>query len=196
MKSCPTCRRTYTDTSLNFCLEDGTPLITAAAPSPRPPEIHHQPAPLLNQVDPMAQPRQWSPVPPMPPQKKSSAIWWILGGLLVAGILVAGAAIMILALASMSSNSNSANRNANVRNSNARVVNRNSNSNTNGANVSNANSDASLPASMTDDFSESKWGTGNYSYGDIWYADEQYHMRSKANSYLVMYAPSNDYSTQ
>ena len=26
MKRCPTCNRTYTDASLNFCLEDGTPL--------------------------------------------------------------------------------------------------------------------------------------------------------------------------
>ena len=116
---------------------------------------------------------------------------------MVAGILVVGATVMILALASMSSNSNtSANRNTNVRNSNSRVANRNSNANTNEANVSNANSTGSLPASMTDDFSEAKWGTGNYSYGDIWYADEQYHMRSKAKTYLVMYAPSNDYSTE
>src|ERR671923_6125 len=26
MKRCPTCNRTYSDLSLNFCLEDGTPL--------------------------------------------------------------------------------------------------------------------------------------------------------------------------
>lgn len=197
MKRCPTCHRTYTDASLHFCLEDGTPLISDAAPSPPPIEIHHQPAPLLNQVDPMAQPRQWSPVPPMPPRKKSNAVWWILGGLVVAGILVIGAAVMILALASMSSNSNtSANRNTNVRNSNSRVANRNSNANTNGANVSNANSAGSLPASMSDDFSVAKWGAGNFSFGDIWYADEQYHMRSKAKTYLAMYAPSNDYGTE
>ena len=30
MKSCPTCHRTYTDASLNFCLEDGTPLTVNA----------------------------------------------------------------------------------------------------------------------------------------------------------------------
>jgi hypothetical protein len=133
----------------------------------------------------------------MPPRKKSNAIWWVLGGLVVAGILVVGAAVMILALASMSSNSNAnANRNTNVRNSNSRATNRNSNVNSNDTNVSNANSTASLPASLTDDFSEAKWGAGNYSYGDIWYADDEYHMRSKAKSYLVMYAPSNDYNTE
>lgn len=197
MKRCPSCQRTYTDPSLNFCLEDGTPLTSDAAPSAPPVEFHHQPAPLLNQVDPMGQPRQWSPVPPMPQRKKSSAVWWILGGLVVAGILVVGATIMILALASMSSNSNStANRNTNVRNNNSKVVNRNSNANTNVANVGNVNSSASLPASMDDDFSEAKWDAGNYSYGDIWYADEEYHMRSKAKAFLVMYGPSNNYSTE
>lgn len=193
MKRCPNCHRTYTDASLNFCLEDGTPLINDTAPSPPPIEIHHQPAPLLNQVDLTAQPRQWSPVPPMPPRKKSNAVWWVLGGLVVAGILVVGAAIMILALASMSSNSNTtANRNANVRNANSRVT-RNANANTNVANV---NSSSNLPSSMTDDFSEAKWGKGTFSFGDIWYAHDEYHMRSKVKTYLVMYAPSNDYNTQ
>jgi hypothetical protein len=150
---------------------------------------------MLNQADPMAQPRQWSPVPQMPPPKKSGAIWWVLGGILVAGVLVVGATIMILALASMGSNTNNtANRNTN-RNSNARVTNRNSNANTNASNVSNSNSNGNLPSSMSDDFSEAKWGAGNYSYGDVWYADDQYHMRSKAKTYLVMYGPSN-YSTE
>jgi hypothetical protein len=193
MKRCPTCQRTYTDASLNFCLEDGTPLLSDAAPSPPPAEVYRQPTPLLNQVDPMAQPRQWSPVPPMPPRKKSSAVWWVLGGVVVVGILVVGAAIMMLALASMGSNSNTtSNRNANLRNSNSRTTNRNSNANTNAGNV---NSSSNLPASITDDFSEAKWGTGSYSFGDIWYADDEYHMRSKAKTYLVMYAPSADYST-
>jgi len=195
MKRCPTCQRTYTDASLNFCLEDGTPL-SDAAPSPPPAEIHHQPAPLLNQVDPMAQPRHWSPMPPMPPQRKSNAVWWILGGIVVVGIVVVGALVMILALASMGSNSNtSSNGNENLGNANSRIANRNSNANTNVANVSNANSADSLPASITDDFSEAKWDAGNFPFGDVWYADDEYHMRSKAKTYLVMYAPSNEYNT-
>ena len=200
MKRCPTCQRTYTDASLNFCLEDGTPLISDALPPPSlpQPEVRQQQTPLLNQVDQMAPTRAWSPVPPMPPpRKKSNAVWWVLGGLVVAGILLVGGAVMLLAIASMSSNSNTnANLNTNVRNSNARVTNRNTNINSIGTNVSNTNSTGSLPASMSDDFSEAKWGAGNYSYGDTWYADDEYHMRSKSKSYLVMYAPSNDYNTE
>ena len=58
MKRCPTCNRTYTDPSLNFCLEDGTPLTTDAPdpnatiryPGPRdtsepPPTEIYRPAP-------------------------------------------------------------------------------------------------------------------------------------------------------
>src|SRR5947208_4808554 len=40
-----------------------------------------------------------------------------------------------------------------------------------------------------------KCGTGNYSFGDIWYHNDEYHMRSKEKTYLVMYAPTDDYNT-
>src|ERR1044072_3852204 len=73
MKRCPTCNRTYTDTSLNFCLEDGTPLSTDPAlnatirypasrdtADPPPTEIYHPPPPVVS-------PRQTIPPPPPPP---------------------------------------------------------------------------------------------------------------------------------
>lgn len=216
MKSCPTCKRTYTDASLNFCLEDGTPL-SASTPSgaapgfdpnatirytdPRdtksPGEPYHPASPAVYEVaDPVShqgsefgqqQRSNLSRAGAQP--RKSNAVWWILGGLVVAGIIVIGGIIMILALASMKSNSNA---NSNRANMNSRNVNRNANGNTN-ANGANAN--ANLPTSLTDDFSEKKWGTGNYAFGDVWYADDQYHMRSKSKTYLVMYAPSSEYKT-
>ena len=208
MKRCPSCNRTYTDPSLNFCLEDGSPLVPDAGPgsspgsggystsrdrTPQPTQMFQQQPTLLNQVEPSAQPRQWSPMGE-PPKKKSSAVWWILGGIVIAGVLVIGATVMILALASLGSNSNNTNANTNTnRNSNSRVVNRNSNSN---SNASNTNSDSTLPSSLVDDFSEVKWGVGSFDYGDIWYDDDEYHMRAKAKSYLVMYAPNNDYNTE
>ncbi len=207
MKRCPTCNRTYTDTSLNFCLEDGTPLVADAGrtpdphatlrysdgidANPPPTEIYRQATPLLNQVDASAQPRQWSPAPVQQPRKKSNAVWWVLGGVVVAGLIVVGVAVMILALASIGSNSNG-NTNANVantRNTNTRVVNRNTN-------VSNVNSSSSLPATLTDDFSVATWGSGNFTFGEVWYANDQYHMRSKEKTYLVMYAPKNEYNTE
>ena len=212
MKSCPTCNRTYTDASLNFCLEDGTPLVSSLpsgidpnatlrypdARDPKPPApVYRQPAPPTYQATvPTASQgssfgqQQSSPLTgPGMPARKSNAIWWILGGLLVLGVIVVGGLIMIIALASMSSSSNA---NSNPANTNVRVANRNVNANSNAANV---NANANLPSLLTDDFTQQKWVTGNYSFGDIWYADDEYHMRSKEKTYMVMYAPSNDYKT-
>jgi hypothetical protein len=109
----------------------------------------------------------------------------------VLGVIIIGGVIMIIALASIGSNSNA---NSNRGNLNSRVANSNANANSN-TNLSNVNSNANLPASFTDDFSQEKWGTGNYAFGDIWYADDEYHMRAKPQKYLVMYAPSPDYKT-
>lgn len=125
-----------------------------------------------------------------PPRRKSNAVWWVLGGVLVLGVIAVGAVVMILALASMGSNANNANR-ANVNNRNG---NRNANANANAVNA-NANANANLPALFTEDFSQAKWTAGSFAFGDIWYADEQYHMRAKEESYLVMYAPSADFNT-
>src|ERR1044072_9184746 len=219
MKSCPSCNRTYTAASLNFCLEDGTPLINSAAPGfdpnatirytdPRdtktpPPETYRAPAPppvyQANVPVPSAPvtshgsqfgQQQPTHLPgPGAPVKKTSAVWWVLGGILVAGVIGVGAVIMVIALASMGSNSNTnSNRNTNSRNTNSR----NANTNTN---VANTNTNANPPNALFDDFSESKWGVATSEYGDIWYADGQYHMRSKENKYLLMYAPSSDYKT-
>jgi hypothetical protein len=208
MKTCPTCNRSYTDASLNFCLEDGTPLVSSPAPgldpnatirypdarptqAPPPPSARQPAGPssqlgsFVNQSVP-GRP-QWSPVPARVPAKKSNAVWWIIGGMLVLAIIGVGAVIMIIALASMDSHSN---ENLNQSNANSRVVNRNAN-----ASTPNANTSPSLPSSLTDDFSEEKWRTGSFDYGQLWYADDQYHMRSKEDSYMVMYAPSNEYST-
>jgi eukaryotic-like serine/threonine-protein kinase len=225
MKRCPSCNRTYTDLSLNFCLEDGTPLLNEAPtapdlnatvryPSPRdtsdppPTEIYRPETPLVNQAPPTSLPRnpnqvspnvtaaqQWSPVPQAQPRKKSNAIWWILGGLAVFAVIGVGLVIMIVVLASLGSTANDNNGNAN---SNTRVIGRSANANVSlNTNAPTRNDNSSnLPASFTDDFSSAKWGVGNSKFGDIWYADDEYHMRSKDKTFLVMYAPSNDYNTE
>ncbi|HZJ44613.1 MAG TPA: hypothetical protein VFD63_12640 [Pyrinomonadaceae bacterium] len=212
MKRCPSCNRTYTDTSLNFCLEDGTPLVADAPPmdpnatirysSPRdtaepPPTEIYRPEPLRQPAPPPPPPPQWAATPPpvrAPVQpKKSNAVWWILGGLAAFAIIGIGLLVMIIAIASMSGD-NTNNRNvANVNNN--RVDNRNINVVAN-ANVSENVNSSSLPAQFNDDFSQPKWGVGDSKFGRIWYADDEYHMTSKDRTYIVMYAPSDDYSTE
>jgi hypothetical protein len=127
---------------------------------------------------------------PAAPQKRSNAIWWILGGLLTVLILGVGAAVVFVALSLSSSGS----RNAN---SNTRESNRNANVNANVANTNvNTNTTVAPPALLADDFSEKKWGTGTSQYGRIWYTNDEYHMSSKERTFVVMYAPTNEYSTE
>src|SRR5262245_35771259 len=95
MKICPTCRKTYTDESLNFCLEDGS--VLTIAPTEAPPTVMmQQPAPTNPspgivpppQTSPsgFGQPQQqiqtsWNPQSQYTVQpKKSSKTWlWVLG---------------------------------------------------------------------------------------------------------------------
>src|SRR5215472_11422032 len=119
MKHCPGCNRTYTDDALNFCLEDGTPLVTDGPassetvryPAPRdtnpPPTEIYLPTPPLDQAPPPpVQPTpfqpQYSPMP-MGQPRRSGALWWILGGLAAVVVLGIGIVVVIIAVASMNS---------------------------------------------------------------------------------------------
>jgi hypothetical protein len=216
MKRCPTCNRTYTDNSLNFCLEDGTPLAADGPPvdpnatmrypaardtsEPPPTEIYRPepaaavpPRPITPTPPPPTRPAppppQWPPAAvAAPPKKKSNAIWWILGGLAAVVVIGGGVVVLLIALALGTDNRNlNANRNEN-RNANVSV---NTNSNTN----VNANA-TTTPASLADDFSEQKWGTGASQFGRIWYSNGEYHMSSRERTFVVMYAPSDAYNTE
>ena len=128
------------------------------------------------------------------PRKKSNAIWWILGGLVALGVIGIGLVVMIIAIASMSAtNANNTNT------TNTNTVSRNANSNANvvaNANTSSNTNSNSLPAQFVDDFSQQNWGTGDSKFGRIWYTDNEYHMSSKDKTFIVMYAPSDQYSTE
>lgn len=213
MKRCPTCNRTYTDLSLNFCLEDGTPLtsdVPGADPNatirypaardtaePPPTEVYRPatsptPRPAPPPPPPPPQPQQWTPTPTQPPRKKSNAVWWILGGLAALVVIGVGLVVMIIALASLNSNTNS-NLNANTHeNRNANVT---ANINTN-SNTVNANTTVTRSGPFIDDFSDKKWSVGVSQYGRMWYDNGEYHMSSKPQTFIVMYAPSDDYSTE
>jgi cytoskeletal protein RodZ len=137
---------------------------------------------------------QWS-APQVVRAKKSNAVWWVLGGIVVFGVLGVFLIIVLLALAGMDANQNSTNDN-----NNSVVANQNRSVNTNStpSNVINENLDSSSskPSSLTDDFGSEKWRTGNFQFGDIWYVDDEFHMRAKERMYLVMYAPNPDYTTE
>ncbi len=192
MKRCPQCNRTYTDDALSFCLDDGSPLVSASAPSSFDPSATVQfpqsrettPQPTIaygpGQMPPSSTPPPaWSPMPPTAPQKRS--VWpWILGIGAVLAFMGIGALILIIALASMSgNNNNNANTNSNA---NSRSANRNSNANMN------ANTRSTL-SSTTDDFSTESWYSGSSQFGRSWYEDDEFHMHSTKTGYIVLYAP-------
>lgn len=218
MKRCPQCNRTYTDDALSFCLDDGSPLVSTAAPSSFDPSATIQypqarettPQPTIaypSQQPPMPPPQTpstppqtpsgpaWSPMPAVEPQKRS--VWpWILGIGAVLVFMGIGVVILAVVVRNMTNtNNNNSNSNSN------RTANRNSNSNSNkntNSDTTNDNSNArSTLTSFTDDFSKQDWRTGASTYGTMWYSDEEYHMKGVKGYYFVIYSPDKpDYKTK
>src|SRR5712691_7254963 len=203
MKRCPQCNRTYTDDALSFCLDDGSPLTIASAPtpsdasatvqypqardtSPQPTIAYHpgQAAP-----PPPTPPPAWSPMPP--PQTQKRSVWpWVLGigaVLLLMGIGIAVLVVMVARVTNDNNGNRVANNSNNSNNANWKSANRNKNTNSNNTNE-NPNL-SSTPASFTDDFSTQRWGTGTWDDGKAWYQDEEYHMHAISGRFIELYAP-------
>lgn len=206
MKRCPQCNRTYADDALSFCLDDGSPLVSAAAPSSFDPSATVQypqsrettPPPTIaypGQSTPPppqspAPPPAWSPMPPPAPQKRS--VWpWLLGIGAVLVFVLIGIVILIVAIAKIT-NDNNSNRVANTNTNRTANRNTNTNRNTNDNTSTNANENSNTRSSLTsftDDFSTESWGVGPSQYGRIWYDNEEYHMHATKSGYIVMYSP-------
>lgn len=213
MKKCPSCGRAFTDDSLSFCLDDGSPLLSvgaggggaaAGANQPAARDAHAtwqytqaretNPPPTeafgTGQQFPPQTP-SWSPVPPAgaatAQPKKSKAIYWVLGVVLLLAVAVVGGAILVIALAGFSengaNNSNQAgNRNAaNTNNANGGA----SNKNTGGA--------TDKRYRVRDDFSATGWWTGTNDFGKAEYVNGQYQMTAAGYwRYVVVYGPRRD----
>ena len=160
MKRCPTCKKTFTDQNLSFCIDDGTPLVTVDTPADDTPDeatlvmpssggAESGSAGSSGQSVPAYQPTG-SYVPRDDPEQNKRKTWpWVLGLLafvlvLVAGLGIAGA-ILVPRMLRASSNTNTTNSNANVQrnNPNPNLNGENSNSGLAGENENrNDNSDA------------------------------------------------------
>jgi hypothetical protein len=92
MKTCPTCRKTYADDNLNFCLEDGS-VLTISQDAPPTMVMPNPPATNPNPVFPSQQHSQqtWAQTPAYSVQaKKKSKAWMWITGLLALGLLLCG----------------------------------------------------------------------------------------------------------
>ncbi len=94
MKQCPTCRRTYSDDTLAFCLDDGSTLVT----SPDPQKTLRVSAPRA---------ADWPAPAPVYPAPGRSAKWpiFLLVALLLVGLLAGGVGILIFGYARMAASS-------------------------------------------------------------------------------------------
>jgi len=211
MKRCPQCNRTYTDDALSFCLDDGSPLVSTAAPSsfdpsatvqyPQSRETTPQPTIAYPSQQPSMPPPQapappaWSPMPPSQPQKRS--VWpWLLGIGAVLVLMGIGVVILIVMVARVT-NTNNNNGNANSNRTANRNTNTNKNSNSDVTNTNENSNARSTLTSFSDDFSKEDWRTGSSTYGTMWYADEEYHMKGVKGFYFVIYAPDkSEYKTK
>jgi hypothetical protein len=95
MKTCPTCRRTYDDDGLNFCLEDGTVLTLSSVDATAPTVVINQPRPTSSSPPAAGIQTSWDAQSAggaysMQPKKKSSKAWLLVVGILGVLILLCG----------------------------------------------------------------------------------------------------------
>ncbi len=191
MKICPTCRKTYQDDGLNFCLEDGAILTIAAAEAP--PTMVMQAPPPTNPNPGMVQPppkqANWNQPASysMQPKKKSKTWLWVVGILGLGLLLCGGGLVGFIGFVAY---------NADTIASNTNTV---SNSGTNKSSGNTFSSPGNTPVSdgRTDleNVSLAGWVQSNSSYGNTEYTGGELIMGAKRRGYYYVLVAQNDYST-
>lgn len=189
MKICPTCRKTYADDNLNFCLEDGA-ILTFASSDPPETVMMSQPRP-TDPSTPFASPQNQGiqssfgnqPAYSMPPAKKSSKAWlWIVG---IVGILLllCGGGFVGLVLIGMQANQNTESNTVSSTNKITSTVSPSPSPFTSTTDADVENVDLSF---WVKDFSV--WGTTEMS-GD------EFQMAAKQKGYYYVLVAPEDYTT-
>lgn len=175
MKICPTCRQTYDDDSLNFCLNDGTVLNRINDGADQQTVFMGQANPTNNRLQNQTRPQSnnWGSAPPnnIPQQKKSKAWLWIVG--IVGGVILLGI-IGFIGLIAIALNFDDSNKNS---------VSNKTISNSNSAN-SRVNS-----GTQTDDFSS--WRREVNDIGSSDYKDSEFIASSKLENYYYVLMTRN-----
>src|SRR5881296_1704503 len=87
MKRCPQCRRRFSDDTLNFCLDDGSPLLPEPDSDPTliSPTVAAPPIP------------PWTEVPSSPSRSSQRSYRWILlAAVILLAVMLGGAAVAVL----------------------------------------------------------------------------------------------------
>ena len=188
MKICPTCRRTYDDDALNFCLEDGSVLNFAVDDSSAPTIAMHQPRPTVASPLPASAQSAWSTPPAtphsmQPPKKKSRGWVWAIA-ILCVGILLCGGGIagMFMYVAS-------------VADTNTRVANNSSNWRSNTPTNTNANT-STIDPSRIQEIGLQEWAKQTSSWGTNEFIDGELFMASKEKGNYFVIVAGDKYKTE
>lgn len=192
MKICPSCRRTYDDDGLNFCLEDGSVLTFSSLDSAAPTIAMHQPRP--TEPSPQiragwdAQQPQGVAAYPTQPKKKSKAWLWALSILGLAVLLCGGGLVGFFVYVASVANTNTA--------SNVRVASNSSNTHAN-SNSSWTTSSPSPDPSQVEEVDLSDWVRKTPTeYGTTEFANGEFLMASRQKGYFYVLVAPNDYETK
>ena len=191
MKICPKCQKTYSDESLNFCLNDGAALVPAvrtenALPEtvfmnqPRPTNPNDNPARPTNFQN---NPNNWSnPNQSAMPVKKSKTWLWVVGILGVLVLLCGGGLIGFVALV------------ANVDNKNSNIV--------YNANTKTSNSSSNLRIDLPTKNGSAKtidlelFNKKFPEYGSLEFQNNELVMSSKRKQTYFVIVPTTNYKTE
>lgn len=180
MKICPKCNQTYSDASLNFCLNDGSPL--SAANESQPTVLVTPPRPTAGnqQFGAPSQAPQWN-IPNQPaqaPRPKSKAWIWVLGIVGAVVLLCGGGFAALIALVPDTLEADNSNY---------------SNKTVNSGNASN-NTSKTPSTVLKDDLSS--WKPSNQALGETNYSDGEFTMSSNLEGYYyVLVTPKTNFKT-
>lgn len=193
MKICPSCRRTYSDDSLNFCLDDGS-VLTLKAPDPQETLVMNPPggtSPAVAPTDPSGVPTSWNTVPQdqftMRPPKKKSRVWlWVVGIFAVLILICGGGFFAVITMVDWDSIARSTNTGNSSRNWNTQGNDR--------ANASNSSTPSS-PGSG-DDIDMTGWAKQPSSWGTTQFSNGELVMNSKDKGFYFVQVALDKYETQ
>ena len=186
MKICPTCRKNYSDDSLNFCLEDGSVLVVAGG-VPEETLVMNQPRPTdpsPGGVRPTASQQTWpgAATPPaqysMQPKRSSKGWLWAVGILGLVLLLCGGGGIGLILLGYVS-DSNSSRKTDPIEKPTPAP----------------APSTPPFDSSAVDTIDLSQWVKDFSVWGTTEYVGDEFMMSSKQKGYYYVLVAPEDYKT-
>lgn len=192
MKICPSCRRTYSDDSLNFCLDDGS-VLTFTSSDPQETLVMNAPRPSasVSPTIPSGTPTDWNTPQErftmQPPKKKSRTWLWVLGIFAVL-ILVCGGGFFGIA-AYLGSIAEKAVNDASIKGNKGT-------SNTRDTKTNTASSPSTETTASADDIDMSGWAKQPSSWGTTEYTNGELVMNSKDKGYYFVQVALDKYETE